>query len=165
MSLKITNDAQAQKWSAWVKATEEIGGAETKSIGLNLPNGTYGTLGYVKSALAAYEAERELDGIVLTPCEEARLVYISFADNETDQAQKSLERKGLESTKDEAPTYRGRAYLARRKPTREMKWEVHRVGVEDSFRLATDCKDMAEELMGYLEKVNNKTYEVSEVKA
>lgn len=110
-----------------------------------------------QAALSAYEQSK----IELSEDELVCLKWRAFGEAKRDELSNSIMRKYLVDAYN-VVNKAGRAYLEAHKP-RELKWEVHRIGVTNSFRLATNCKVRAVELMAYLEKVNDKRYELREV--
>lgn len=80
-------------------------------------------IAHLEAALADWNERKEIEGIVLTPCEEARLRLLSFSVEEQREAYYSLRKKAFEDGYASSPTPKGRAYLEAQKP-RELRWEV-----------------------------------------
>lgn len=174
MSLKIENDAQAQAARERLEAqkvfSEKVDALE-KILNPQYEHGhcVSNSHGEVKAALSAYEAERELDKIALSEEELLRLTHKRWEEDGlfTHEAGKRLWDLGLMVNMH--VTDRGRAYLARleQKSHRPIQYEVHRVGVEYSFRAGFDNTGFIEahDYAEYLTALNDNEYEVREVKA
>lgn len=156
--MKITNEEQAKAAKKLLDAHTEASQAFNGKCMFALES--------LEAAIAAYEQERELKGIELTPSEEARLRFASFPHEVRRDAQKRLEKLGLEHESRLEATNLGRAYLAQ-KPREERKLNYDIVDKHsNTFICAVDFQPKANNICKALNDSKEMTlvYEVREVK-